>query len=330
MEVDNVVREDMSAVSVWVRLFSKPTTPSIIFIIALFLYFSIVAKGFLTSQNIEAIIMQSSIIGIMAIGLNQVILAGEIDISTGSVLAVCCYAFGLVTNASGSALVGAVAAVIFGGICGILNGVLVALVKIPSFIVTLATMNVLRGLVLVYFGDGALGVLPGQRGLGMSGFLGINISSYILLIVFLIFLYLSEHTEWGRNVYAIGGNMRAARLAGLPINSTLIRTFVYLGLCCGLAGVVLFSQIGQVQAIVGTNYELKVIAAVAIGGTSMDGGRGSAFAPLIGSILLGIILNGMSIMAVPGTFEIFMFGLVILLAVTVDAVRHKVVNRHYE
>jgi ribose/xylose/arabinose/galactoside ABC-type transport system permease subunit len=141
---------------------------------------------------------------------------------------------------------------------------------------------------------------------------------------------MSENTEWGRNIYAIGGNIRAARLGGLPINSVLIRAFVFTGMCCGLSAVVLFSQVGQVQAIVGTNYELKVIASVAIGGTSMAGGRGSSMAPLIGSILIATIMNGMSILAVPGTFEIFALGLIILLAVTVDVVRTKVVNKYYE
>lgn len=314
----------------FMKLLLRPSTPSIVFSILLLVGFSIAAKGFLSFDNVQAILIQTVVIGIMAIALNFVILLGEIDISVGSQLAVCAYVFGYTVHYSNSVILGLVAAMAAGAVLGLMNGVLVAKLKLSSFIVTLATQNVLRGVLLVYAGGGALNLNTEHRALGVGTLFGINISVYVFLIVFILCTILSKHTIWGRDVFAIGGNKRAASMAGIPIMSTSIRAYILLGICCGLTGGIFLCQIGQLQATIATGYEMRVIAAAAIGGTSMAGGRGSALSPLVGSILIGIILNGMSVMAVPSTFEALVLGAIILLAIAVDAIRHKVVDKHYE
>lgn len=333
MENEKMIRvkgEERAAGSVVMKLLLRPSTPSIVFSVILIVVFSAAAGSFLSFDNIQAILIQTVVIGIMAIALNFVILLGEIDISVGSQLAVCAYVFGYIVSWSDSLALGLVAAMSAGGILGLINGLLVAKLNLSSFIVTLATQNVLRGILLVYAGGGALNLTAEHRTLGIGTFLGINISVYVFLLVFIICAMLSRHTVWGRDVFAVGGNQRAAVMAGLPVKNTYLKAYVLLGVCCGLTGGIFLCQIGQLQAAIANGYEMRVIAAVAIGGTSMAGGRGSALSPLVGSILIGIILNGMSVMAVPSTFESLVLGAIILLAVAVDAVRHKVVNKHYE
>lgn len=312
------------------KVLLRPSTPAIVFSIILLAAFSFMSEAFLTFDNIQAILIQTVVIGIMAIALNFVILLGEIDISVGSQLAICAYIFGYVVTWTKSVILGLIVAMLGGAILGLINGILTAKLDLSSFIVTLATQNVLRGVLLVYAGGGALNLDTEYRALGIGTLWGINISVYVFLLVFLIGAVLSKHTQWGRDVFAIGGNRRAAAMAGIPIVSTSIRAYVLLGICCGLTGGIFLCQIGQLQATIGNGYEMRVIAAVAIGGTSMAGGRGASLSPLVGSILMGIILNGMSVMAVPSTFESLVLGAIILLAVTVDAIRHKVVDKHYE
>lgn len=312
------------------KMLLRPSTPCIVFSVILLAAFSVMSEAFLTFDNIQAILIQTVVIGIMAIALNFVILLGEIDISVGSQLAICAYVFGYTVTWTKSVILGLVAAMLGGALLGLINGVLTAKLNLSSFIVTLATQNVLRGVLLVYAGGGALNLDTAYRTLGIGTFLGVNLSVYIFLLVFAICAILSKHTRWGRDVFAIGGNRRAAAMAGLPMVSTSVRAYILLGVCCGLTGGIFLCQIGQLQATIANGYEMRVIAAVAIGGTSMAGGRGASLSPLVGSILIGIILNGMSVMAVPSTFESLVLGAIILLAVTVDAIRHKVVDKHYE
>ena len=312
------------------RFFLRPAVPSLIFTIFLFAVFSFVAPGFLSAANIEAIFIQVAVIGIVAVALNQVILAGEIDISTSSLIAVCAYVYGTFATKMNSVFIPLLLTLIAGGIIGALNGFLVTKLKLSSFIATLATLSIFRGAVLVYGGPMVLNLPHDTRVLGLGKIFGINISILILLLVFIIFAMLSRHSIWGRNILSVGGNVRAAKLAGIPVNFVIFSSFILVGVSCGLASVIFLSQIGQLQATAATGYELRIISAVAIGGTSMAGGRGSSTAPLIGSILIGVILNGMTILAIPGTYEGLVLGAIIIFAISSDTIRQKVVNKRYE
>ena len=147
------------------------------------------------------------------------------------------------------------------------------------------------------------------------------VSIAIALAVFVLMELLSRHSRWGRDVMAIGGNPRAARELGLPITSVRIRAFVGSGLACGLAAAVFLGQIGQLQATAATGFELKVIAAVVLGGTSIKGGYGSNAGPVIGAVLVGMILNALTLNRVPGTFELLVLGALILAAVSFDGLK---------
>lgn len=334
------------------NIFLYPPTPCIIFIVFLVLFFSLFVDGFATAANFQSIFVQIAYIGIISLGLNFVILLGEIDIAVAIGMVVSSYAFGIVTTITESVLLGFVAAVFMGALYGLINGLLIARFKLSSFIVTLATKNIIRGLLLVYFGGGAfilndprfegsiqkvmnmlsmgtLNLPSSQRFLSVGKIGGISVSIYIFVVMFLIIALISRNTNWGRNIYAVGGNKRAAVVAGISVTRVVTMAYIVCGICCGIGGVLYLCQVGQLQAAAANGYEMRMIAACAIGGTSMSGGRGSGFSPFVGAILMGIILNATAVMAIPGTMQDMFLGAIILVAVVFDIVRRKVVDKIY-
>jgi ribose/xylose/arabinose/galactoside ABC-type transport system permease subunit len=186
---------------------------------------------------------------------------------------------------------------------------------------TLGALFILRGIVLVFAGAQVINLTPSSRVFGLGSVFGIPVAIVVLAALVLLIDCMSRHTSFGRNVYAIGGNPRAARMIGLPVNKVRMLTFALTGASCGIAAAVMAGQIGQLQATAATGLELRVIAAVVLGGTSIVGGRGSTLAPLIGAVFVGVILNAMTLNRVPGTFELLVLGSVILLGVSADGVR---------
>lgn len=140
----------------------------------------------------------------------------------------------------------------------------------------------------------------------------------------------AKHTNWGRNVFALGGNRRAAVVAGIPMDRTIVLAYVVCGICCGVSGVVYMCQTGTMQAGAAQGGEMLMIAACAIGGTSMAGGRGSGVSPFVGAILIGIIMNVISVLAIPGVWQDFFIGAIVLISAVFDVVRRKVVDKAYE
>lgn len=332
------------------NVFLYAPTPCIIFIVLLGIVFSAVAKGFATAANFQSILVQIAYIGIIALGLNFVILLGEIDVGVAIGMVLSSYAFSIAAMISGSVLIGVLAALAIGALYGLINGLLVAKLHMSSFIVTLATKYMIRGVLLVYCGGGAFKLndprfegnvrqvmnmlsmgtikLPAeQRFLSIGKFAGLSIAVWIFLAMFVIITLIARNTSWGRNVYAAGGNRRAAVVAGIPVSRVVTLAYVVCGICCGMAGIIYLCQVGQLQAAAANGYEMRVIAACAIGGTSMSGGRGSSLSPFVGAVLMGIILNAMAVMAIPGTFQDFFLGAIILLSVALDILRRKVVDK---
>lgn len=320
-------RSDQTSQNPLLRFLLREDIPPLLFVLVLLIALSITTDSFLTWENIQAIFIQISVLGIVALAVNQVILSGEIDISVGSVIAICSFAYGVVAMYFGGLIMPLVVSLLTGAFIGSLNGLLSTKGRIPSFIVTLGTMNIFRGIVLLTAGDLVVNIPDHSRILGTKTILGINLSVFVLLVTFLIVAYLHRHTVWGRDVMAIGGNKRAAEMIGLPVSSSIFGTFLLTGLCCGLAAAVFISQIGQLQATAASGFELQVIAAVVIGGTSIIGGKGSIYAPLIGAVLIGTIMNAMTILGVPGTFTDLTLGAVILLAILTDFLRRKLVTK---
>lgn len=308
------------------RFLARPEGPSIVFLVVLCLALSVMVDGFLTSGNVQSILAQVSVLGIMALAVNQVILSGEIDISVGSLLAVATFAVGAVAEATGGLVLPLLAGLAVGGAVGALNGALATWARIPSIIVTLGTLSVLRGALLFVAASTVLSVPASSRVLGQGSVVGVQVSVLMLLLVFLVFEFLSRNSTWGRNVFAIGGNEKAARYAGLRVERVKFIAFVLVGLCTGFAATIFLGQIGQVQATAATGFELQVIAAVVVGGTSITGGKGSNLAPLVGAILIGVILNAMTLLSVPGTLIDLVNGALILLAISTDALRRRLLR----
>jgi ribose/xylose/arabinose/galactoside ABC-type transport system permease subunit len=254
-------------------------------------------------------------------------LCGEIDISTGSMMGLCAVAAGAVAVSYGGLILPLLAGVGVAALAGAVNGFLVTVGRIPSIIVTLGMLYALRGVILLVTGGTWItGIPESARVLGTGSILGVGYPVILLFVLFLIVELVSRHSTWGRNVFAVGGNRRAARFAGLPINRVRFLAFVLVGVFVGIASVVYLGRAGSVQTNTGTGLELQAVAAVVIGGTSISGGRGSSLAALTGAVLIGVILNGLVLLGVPGIWQQAVLGALILLAVATDVLRRRLVG----
>ncbi|MCY4453164.1 MAG: ABC transporter permease [Immundisolibacterales bacterium] len=308
-------------------ILARPELPSLVFLILLVAALSVTTPSFFTIPNLQAVLEQVVVVSIVALAVNQVILSEQIDISTGSLVAVCAFVYGNIALTVGGSWVPLLGALATGAFVGLVNGVLSTYGRVSSIITTMGMLFALRGAVLLAAGAQVLNLPPESRIFGLGEAFGVPISIIVLVVVFALMGVVSRHTVFGRNVYAVGGNDRAARTVGLPLNQVRLMTLVLSGLSCGLAAAVLLGQIGQLQATAATGFELKVIAAVVLGGTSITGGRGSNLAPVVGAVLVGVILNALTLNRVPGIFELFVLGVLILAAVSFDGLRTRLTDR---
>jgi ribose/xylose/arabinose/galactoside ABC-type transport system permease subunit len=309
------------------RILGRPEAPALAFLALLLVVFSVLSGEFLSVSNLTSILTSVAVLGVIALAVNQVVLCGEIDISTGSMLGLCAVAGGAVATSAGGLFLPLLAAVAVGALCGAINGFLVTLGRIPSIIVTLGMLYALRGVILLVTGGTWITGLPNEsRVLGIGSVLGLSVPVVVLFVLFVVMELVSRHSTWGRNVFAVGGNRRAARFAGLPTDRVRFLAFVLVGVFVGVASVIYMGRAGSVQTNTGTGLELQVVAAVVIGGTSISGGRGSSLAALTGAILIGVILNGLVLVGVPGIWQQGVLGALILLAVTTDVLRRRLLG----
>ncbi len=283
---------------------------------------SILSPAFLTTVNLLNIIRQTSIHGIMAVGMTFVILTAGIDLSVGSVLAftgVLCADF---EHKGLSLFVIIIVTLLLGAILGFLNGVVITKGKVTPFVVTLGMMSIARGFALIYSGGYPIsGFGKPFRFIGSGYFLKIPIPIIIFALTLIIAAVVLRHTRLGRYTYAIGGNEETVKLSG--INSDIYKTIAYLisGTTSALGAVVLTSRLNAGEPIAGTGYELDVIASVVIGGTSLMGGRGGVWGTLIGALLIGTINNGMNLLGISSYWQAVVKGLIIVGAVLLDRLR---------
>jgi ribose/xylose/arabinose/galactoside ABC-type transport system permease subunit len=309
------------------RFMVRPEAPALVFLAVLVAAFTLTSDKFLSATNLEAILVSVAVLGTVALAVNQVILCAEIDISTGSMMGLCAVAAGAVAVSYGGLILPLLAGVGVGALAGAVNGFLVTVGRIPSIIVTLGMLYALRGVILLVTGGTWItGIPESARVLGTGSILGVGYPVILLFVLFLIVELVSRHSTWGRNVFAVGGNRRAARFAGLPINRVRFLAFVLVGVFVGIASVVYLGRAGSVQTNTGTGLELQAVAAVVIGGTSISGGRGSSLAALTGAVLIGVILNGLVLLGVPGIWQQAVLGALILLAVATDVLRRRLVG----
>ncbi len=291
-----------------------------------------VAPGFDSTGNLLNVLRTISMLGIIAFGMTAVIVAGEIDLSVGSgaALAGCIVAWfaGAYSDTIGAGLsvfLGAAVAVLVGFLTGLVTGKVRQHFNVPTFIATLAMFTALRGAANHITGGYPLATFPGWFEYFGGGYLlGIPFPVYIFAATFFGMHFLMNNTRFGRAVYAVGGNMEAARLSGIDVWFVKTMTLGLTGVLTAISGILIASQIGSGTGTVATGMELDVIAAVIIGGTSLFGGKGRIWGTLIGVLFLGCVSNGMTLMNVSEYWQYVVRGAIILGAVLLNQILERV------
>ncbi|MCD1159218.1 ribose ABC transporter permease [Peribacillus sp. N3] len=307
-------------------MFKYPEMLTLIGFFVLCTFFSFASGEFLSSENISNIIRQVSINGILAVGMTFVILTGGIDLSVGSVMAFTgTIMVGLMINNGMPAIAAVLIGIILGALLGYINGLFISRARIPAIIVTLAMMEVARGLALLYTGGYPLsGVSKSFTFIGRGYLFGvIPMPAVIMILVFIVAYIILNHLPIGRYIYAIGGNEEAVRLSGVKVKR--IKTFVYLisGITASISGLIMTSRLASGQPMAGEGYELDAIAAVVLGGTSIAGGRGHIFGTILGALLLGVLSNGLNLMDVSPYVQRVLKGAIIVGAIYYSSFRQK-------
>jgi len=288
--------------------------------LVLIVIMAILSPAFLKFTNIMNILRQTSINGIVAVGMTFVIILAGIDLSVGSVLALSAVvAASFAHPESYPVVVPVVAGLLTGTLCGFVNGVIIAGRKIAPFIVTLGMMTISRGAALVYTnGRPVIELSDAYNKIGGSYILGIPIPVIIFILVVLAGYFLLSGTVFGRHVYATGGNKTAAELSGIFTGKITVLVYSLAGLLAGLAGIVLSSRVMSGSPAMGQGYELDAIASVVIGGTKLTGGVGTIAGTILGALIIGVMNNGLDLLNVSSYWQQIVKGLIILLAVMID------------
>lgn len=308
---------------------------SLIALFVLCLGISLLSDKFLTADNAWNVLRQISVNVCISTGMTLVVLTAGIDLSVGSVLALCgAIAAGLLKNGielpSGNIYIGftllgcGVAALLIGSLLGLLNGWVITRFRVPAFVATLAMLTVARGLTLLWTGGfpvSGLGIRFAYLGTGWL--LGIPVPVWVSAILVLLAVVLTNKTRLGRYIYAIGGNENAARLSGIRVNEVKLAVYTIAGALAAVGGLIVTSRLDSAQPNAGASYELDSIAAVVIGGTSLSGGRGSVLGTVLGAVIIGVLNNGLVLLNVSPFWQQVVKGCVILLAVIVDKANAK-------
>jgi len=291
--------------------------PIWVFVIAIFIFFSFMSEYFLSWGNITNILVQTSTIGLIALGMTLVMINGNIDLSVGAVLGL---AASLVVGLQETSMVLAiVAALSCGVVLGAINGLVVWKTGVNAFIVTLGAMIGVRGLIFVYTEEQSLYAMNfAFSDFGMSSIGPMPVLAIIFLVCALIMHLVLTRTSHGRNTFAVGGNPEASIDAGIRLGRHMMINFMIVGFFAALAGVLLASQMGAATPNLGRDYELWVITAVVLGGTKLTGGYGSIVGTLGGVLAIGILRNGMNLMQVPAFYVLVVLGLILISVLIID------------
>jgi len=283
-------------------------------------FFSVCSPYFFTVTNAENILLQANIVGMVAIAQTFVIVSGGIDLSVGSMIGLTGVTAGFVAlRPDTGPILPFFAAITMGALAGAVNGGLIAMFRIPPFIVTLASLYAARGLALILTNTQNLyGFNPGFKFVGAGRIAGFPIIILIFISLSVIAYVLQEHTRFARHVYAIGGGRRAAEFFGVSVRRVELILYAVSGAVAGLAGAALAARVASAEPTAGIGFELTAIAAVIIGGTSLSGGEGGVQRSIVGMLILAIISNGLNLMAVPSYYQQVISAAVIVVAVVAD------------
>jgi len=308
---------------------SKATQTVLAFasLILLIVIFSILSPNFATYSNMNTILLATAVNGILAVGITFIIITGGIDLSIGTVMTFCsvmCAVF--ITKLHFPVVVGLLAAVTAGTICGFLNGTLIAKLKLPPFIATLGMMNITKGLNLIISGTKPvyLTETKGFSDIAIKIVLGIPMGVLIFFISAIIAAFILTKTILGRYTFAIGSNEESARLSGINTDSWKIGIYSMSGFFFGIAGIVMASRLSSAQPALGAGYEMDAIAAAVIGGASLAGGEGGILGTIIGAFIITVLTNGLRILSVPQEWQMVVTGLIVIGAVYMDIARRRI------
>jgi ribose transport system permease protein len=302
-------------------------------LILLFIVFSLASPNFLQFDNVVGILIATAVNGVLALGVTFIIITGGIDLSVGTVMTLAAVITGvLVTEMHLPLPLGIVGGILAGTLMGLVNGTVIARMKIPSFIATLGMLNIAKGLALVlsglkpiYFND-----TPEFNGIAMGSALGalipgLDVPNVVLLLfaAAIVAGVILNRTVLGRYAFALGSNEEATRLSGVNTNFWKIVIYGLGGTFSGLAGVMIAARLNSAQPALGQGYELDAIAAAVIGGTSLSGGEGSMLGTIIGAFIISTLTNGLRILSVPQEWQTVITGAIVILAVYLDILRRR-------
>lgn len=323
--VTNSKTNPFEKIGVDILQFMKENFGILIGFVALCVALSIISPAFLTEANILNILRQVSTNANLALGMTLVIIICGIDLSVGSIVALSGTVTGGLIAFSGVPIsIAVLIGILVGTLAGVFNGVVVAYTGIPSFIVTLAMLNIARGAAYVYTGGQPIRVMNEGFNVIGAGYLGPIPLPVIYSFIFLVITFLIlNKTKLGRHIYAVGGNKEAARFTGIKIKKVEIFVYTFSGFLAAFSGVVLAARMFSGQPTVGNGFELDAIAAVVLGGTSMTGGIGKIGGTLIGVLVIGVLNNGLNLLNINSFWQLIIKGIVILAAVYVDMMKKR-------
>ena len=310
-----------------VKIYFKENLGIIVAFLVLCIFLSVFPKtsgSFFTRQNIFNVLRQISTNLFLACGMTMVIILGGIDLSVGSIIALSgCISAGCVARYNLPLPIALLMGLLVGLLVGMFNGAVISKTTIPAFIVTLATMNIAKGLAYVYTGGSPVRVVTKEWQFLGAGYVGIFPTPVVILVIVLIITaIIMNKTKMGRHMYAVGGNQQA-EFSGIKVEKVKFFVHAFSGLMAGLAGIVLASRMYSGQPTAGDGAEMDAIAAVVVGGTSMAGGSGKIGGTIIGGLIIGVLNNGLNLLNVNSFWQYVVKGVVILLAVFLDYFRNK-------
>jgi ribose transport system permease protein len=288
---------------------------------AVVIFMTFANENFLTSRNLLNVGRQASVVAIVALGQALVIIGRGIDLSVGSVIGLSAVMAAVSVQATGVEALGIGAALGTGLIMGLINGLLYTRLHVNPFIATLGTLSVARGIALLITGGIPVSFTGWASWFGAGRIGSVPVPLILMFVLAIGFFVFAIRTRWGRNIFAIGDNPTAARLAGIDVDATRLLVFAISGLVAGLGGLILAGTLASAGPDLGRGYELDVIAAVILGGTALSGGRGSILGVIIGALLMALLSNAFVLLGVSSHWQVVTKGLVIILAVGIDGVR---------
>ena len=304
------------------RLRSYPLTWIIFVAVLLGALLSLLSPFFLTVGNMTNLMKQVAIVAILAAGQSVVIISGGIDLSVGSVLALSAITMGWLIQHGVDPVVAALGGLVVGTVAGVINGIVITRGRIPPFIATLGMLGIARGMALVITEGVSYQVLvPFFLFIGNSTVLGLPVPIYFVVITYAVIFVMMDSTVFGRQVYAIGGDERVARLEGINVDRQKLKVYALSGFLAALAAVVLVGRLAATPPNVAQGIELQAIAAVIIGGISFAGGRGVVLTALVGAVIMAMITNGLNILGISSFWQQVLIGAVIIAAVWLDNIK---------